>query len=180
MNHSYSSSTPAGSEAFGEALAFSREDLQDNRSGFLSAGQRQRLASSFRRDMLLIWGGLLLISAVALRPDRWLLAGRPPDDRELVAIVLIAILWLTTLVATAVAVYRHRRDMQYGRVAQASGPIRLSIAKTMRRGNVKNVYRVSVGGETLTIPLAVYSLLADGEERTLFFTTYTKKVVAIL
>jgi hypothetical protein len=177
---SSSTTRAAAPEALSAALDFTHDDLQDNRAGLLSARQRRRLDHAFRRDILLIWGGLLLISAIILRPDVWLLTGRPPDDRTLVAITLITILWLVVMVATGVAFYRHRQDVGNGRVAQASGPIRRSTTRSGGRRNRKTVYRVSLAGETFTIPQAAYELLLDGESRTLFFTTYTNKVVSIL
>jgi uncharacterized membrane protein YhaH (DUF805 family) len=169
-------------EALGAALNFSHDDLQDNQAGLLSAGQRQRLRETFRRDMMLIGGGLLLIILITARRSGWTSDITAWDDGALVSGVLVFILLVVFAVAMVIAVRRHHKDTRSGRVAQASGPIRLSTQKSWntRSDTVYTVFLVHVADLTFKVPHRAHTLLQGGATHTIFYLPHSKKVMSIM
>jgi hypothetical protein len=181
VNDSFSADSDYA-EALGAALDFSYDDLQDNRAGLLSVRQRQRLQKAFKRDMLLICGGLLLIILISSRRAGWNFAGGSWDDRALVSGVLMFIVLVVVVVATVFAVRRYRRDTQSGRVAQASGSIRLrtEMRSSTRSNTVYTAYLVDVADLTFELPFQAHALLQDGATYTVYYTPHIKKIVSIM
>ena len=145
------------------ALHLAPSDLDANRGGELSQGQRQRLRRSGLWNVvgavtvaLLLAAILFAVAEKPLKPVQWGLAG---------------LLAIGTLITGGVMMRRLRTDAMDGRVDCVAGPVRVF---SQRRSG----YFVEVGGETFRLPVHP-GHVRNGARYRVYVTPAARRIVAM-
>jgi hypothetical protein len=157
-----------------EANRFSDEDLQANRNGELTTGQRSRLLrKTLSGGAPLIFG--LIFALGVLYP--FLAAGRFPDDLGSLAIPLVMAAFL--LASGGVVLYKGVADSLAGAVESVQGPGRKSTEKRSSGRSRRTVYLYNIGDQKFEVPVNAYPALIDGLEYRASYGPRSRRLLTI-
>jgi hypothetical protein len=157
-----------------QAYRFSDEDLQANRSGELTAGQRTALLRKAIADTLPLLLGLVFALSL-LYP--YLATGKLSDS--LSALVVPLVLAAFALASGAATLYRGLGDALSGVVESTQGIGRKSIERRASGRSRRTVYLYNIGDQKFEVPKSAQPALIDGAEYRVSFTPRARRMLTI-
>jgi len=157
-----------------EANGYAAEDLQANRNGEVSPGQRNRLLKKAISGGGTTLFGIIFAMALFL-PS--LTQGRLPQDLTSLAIPLAMVAYF--LVSGGIALYKALADALSGTVESVQGLATKSSEQRSSGRSRRRVYLYNIGNEKFEVLRSAHAALLDGLEYRAFFAPRTRQLLSL-
>lgn len=156
------------------AHRFQIEDLEVNRNGGISSGQRNALVRQALGS-----GGSAVLGVIFIGAVLWpyLLQGRLPQD--ITSLLFPLAMALGLLIPGGLAIYRGLGDVLSGTVEVAEGTAMKSTERRSGGRSSRTVYQYNINDTKFQVPQSAYLALIDGLRYRAFYAPRSRKLLSM-